>query len=234
MSKRLEVVLDKSYLQSASKAAIHDLCRSFRVIMPGALFFELLTTSELDERRRAFAKIPTGVNPVEIVEHVGKLMRFEIRNGKPSPSLYERRNRWLFEFNEKLATGTFQPTQQHLLGISSWQKQIEEQVDVLRKTVATTHLSFPEISNASPRKDKLDGRWAFFRWMQVDLLASLDHVVRYGVGSDLSNARDLDNEVADLQYRIMGALAGGIATEDKKSKEVFRLLRPDGLLICQA
>lgn len=263
---RLEVVLDKSYLQGASAAAIQNLCRSFRVIMPGALFFELMTTSDLDARRCSFAKFPDVMNPVEIVEHVGILMQFEIRNSKPSTPLYERRHKWLFKFNETLAAGTFQPTQKQLQGISSWQQQIEEQVEVFRQTVATTHLTFPQISEASnrerpgvieeikrriasdaklvrslygkirlrsyPRKDKLDGRWAFFRWTQVDFLASLDHIARYGVGSDLSSVRKLDNEVADLQYRIMGVLAGAFATRDKKCKEVFRLLRPDGLLIC--
>jgi hypothetical protein len=41
-----DLVLDKSYLQGASPAEIHALCRSWRVIMPGALFFEYLTTTD--------------------------------------------------------------------------------------------------------------------------------------------------------------------------------------------
>ena len=263
---RPEIILDKSYLQGAPATSIHDLCRSFRVIMPGALFFELMTTPKLDERRRCFAKLPDVMNPVEIVEHVGMLLRFESRKRKPSTPLYERRHRMLFKFNAKLASGTFQPTADQLRGIGSWEREVEEEVENFRNMVASTHHWFPEISKAPnrerrgiiqdiqakvasdgrlvrtlygqirrrsfPRKDKLDSRWAFFRWVQVHLLAALDHIDRYGVGADLSNARNLENEVVDFQYRTMGVLAGAIATRDNKCKEVFKLLRPEGLLIC--
>jgi hypothetical protein len=38
-----ELVLDKSFLRAAHPARTVELCREYRVIMPGALFFELLT-----------------------------------------------------------------------------------------------------------------------------------------------------------------------------------------------
>lgn len=262
---RQEIVLDKSYLQAASAGAIRNLCTTFRVIMPGALFFELLT-GDPGERARCFAKLPRVLNPVELVEHVGWLLRYEIRKKKPSSSLYERRHRMLFTFNAGLAEPTFVVTPKQAEGIDSWKKQVEEEVANFRHCVSTTHHLFPIIEVASnrerpsvikeiqcaiatntklvrraygsirkrsfPRPALLDGRWAFFRRTQVHLLAALDHVSRYGIASDLAVARGLENEVADLEYRTMGVLAGAIATQDRRSQEVFRALRPDGLLVC--
>ncbi|HEX6901263.1 MAG TPA: hypothetical protein VF789_16180 [Thermoanaerobaculia bacterium] len=260
-----EIVLDKSYLQGASAGSIHSLCATFRVIMPGALFFELLTGDPV-ERARCFAKFPQVMNPVEIVEHVGRLLRFEASKKKPAPPLYERRHRMLFNFNTKLTDSTFVPTPEQQKGIGSWEKEVEREVDSFRERVALSHRWFPSIESASnrdrpgvikeiqalvardpklvrklyssirtkffPRSAQLDSRWAFFRWMQVHVIGALDHVSRYGVGSDLTGARNLENEVVDLQYRIMGVLAGAIATRDKKCQEVFQMLRPDGLLVC--
>jgi len=262
---RPEIVLDKSYLQGASPGAIHNLCATFRVIMPGALLFELLTGDPV-EGARCFAKLPPVMNPVEIVEHVGWLLRFEIRKKKPASPLYERRHRILFNFNAKLAHGTFVPTPEQKDAIGRWEKEVEREVDAFRERVAHTHRWFPTIEAASnrerssiikeiqaavardpkllrklyssirkksfPRSQQLDNRWAFFRWMQVHLIGDLDHIFRYGVGSDLAGARRLENEVVDLQYRIMGVLAGALATRDKKCQQVFQMLRPDGLLVC--
>jgi hypothetical protein len=260
-----EIVLDKSYLQGASKGSIHNLCAAFRVIMPGTLLFELFT-GDPGERTRCFAKLPPVMNPVEIVEHVGRLLRFEIRRKRPAPPLYERRHRILFTFNAKLSTGTLIPTVEQKKAIASWEKEIEQQVENFRGLVAHTHHWFPAIGAASnrgrpevikeiqatiaadpklvrklystirkksfPKAGQLDSRWAFFRWMQVDVIGVLDHICRYGLGSNLTGARNLENEAADIQYRVMGVLAGAIATRDKKCQQVFQLLRPDGLLVC--
>jgi len=259
-----ELVLDKSYLQGASADSIRQLCGEYRVIMPGALFFELLT-GDPDERARCFAKFPRELNPVELVEHVGRLLRFETRNDRHCGSLYERRHRMLFSFNELLSRPSFMPTGEQQQGIASWCREVTEETESFRQRVARIHYWFPTIETASnrerpaviaglkevvasdsrlirriyahirhgsfPRSASVNSRWAFFRWIQVHLLAALDHVCRYGVGSDLQVARGLENEVSDFQYRILSALAGGIATRDRKSQEVFRCLRPDGVLI---
>jgi hypothetical protein len=260
-----EIVLDKSYLRGASSGSIHNLCSVFRVIMPGALFFELLTGDSV-ERAKCFAKLPPVMNPVEIVEHVGQLLRFEVRKKKPASSLYERRHRILFSFDPKLAAGTLIPTPQQEKRILSWEKEVEQQVDNFRGLVTHSHKWFPGIEGASnrdrpgvikeiqaaiasdpklvrklygsirkkffPKPAQLDSRWAFFRWMQVAAIGVLDHISRYGVGTDLAGARKLENEVVDMQYRVMGVLAGAIATRDKKCQQVFQMLLPDGLLIC--
>src|SRR5258707_316959 len=118
--------------------------------MPGAIFFELLT-GDPNERAKCFAKLPPVMNPVEIVEHVGRLLRFEARERKSAPPLYERRHRMLFNFNTKLADGTFVPTPEQKEGIGSWEKEVEREVESFRDRVAHTHRWFPAVEAASNR-----------------------------------------------------------------------------------
>ncbi|MFD1709044.1 hypothetical protein FVQ98_15580 [Ottowia sp. GY511] len=91
------VVLDKNYLQAESKQSIHSLCDTYRVVMSGALFYELLTT-DVETRRRCFSKFPVRENPVILVEHVGELLRYEVQHGRPcgQPSGHRINMRWVF------------------------------------------------------------------------------------------------------------------------------------------
>jgi hypothetical protein len=261
---KADIVLDKSYLEGASQDAIHHLCEQWRVIMPGALFFEHLTTED-PIGQRSFAKLPNTTNPVALVEHVGLLLRFEKNRKRPALPLYERRRMITYRFNEKLGLGTFTPTRDQQAGIARWKEEVAQEVENFRARVAQTHTFFPEIAQAtnrerpavikkyqdvlardpkavrflytrirprySPKPAKITERWAWFRWLQLHLIAALDHIQRYGVGSTLDNARDLDNEVIDLQYRVMAALTGAFATRDHRNIDAFRLVQPHGVLV---
>ncbi|HXO43336.1 MAG TPA: hypothetical protein VN999_17935 [Thermoanaerobaculia bacterium] len=261
---KADLVLDKSYLEGASRDAILGLCTQWRVIMPGALFFEHLTTED-PIGQRSFAKLPDTTNPVALVEHVGLLLRFEKKHLRPATPLYERRRRITYRFNEKLGLGTFTPTSNQRAGIAHWQEEVRQEVENFRARVAETHRFFPEVATASnkdrpavikkyqevialdpkavrfiytrirprysPKPAKITERWAWFRWLQLHLIAALDHIQRYGVGSTLDNARDLDNEIIDLQYRVMAALTGAFATRDNRNIDAFRLVCPHGVLV---
>ena len=66
--------------------------------MPGALFFEHLTTDDQTGMRR-FGTFPDSENPVALVEHIGLLLRYEKNRGRPATPLREReasRSRWRF------------------------------------------------------------------------------------------------------------------------------------------
>lgn len=87
-----------------------------------------------------------------------------------------------------------------------------------------------------PTADEIGPDWAFFRRTQVHLLACLEEYGRHGVGATFSERtgrgrREIENEVADLDYRILALLAGGLATGDKASARSFRLLAPHGRLV---
>jgi len=261
---KADIVLDKSYLEGAPASSIRELCAQWRVIMPGALFFEHLTTQD-PIGQRSFARLPQTTNPVAMVEHVGLLLRFEKNRKRPAIPLYERRRYITYRFSEKLGQGTFTPTRGQQAGIAQWQAEIRSGVNNFRARVADTHAWFPEIAEATnkerpatirryqerlardpkavrfiytrirpryaPKPAAITERWAWFRWLQVELIAVLDHIQRYGVGSTLATARDLDNEVIDLQYRVMAALTGAFATRGKRNIETFQLVQPHGTLI---
>ncbi len=100
---RTGVVLDKNYLQGAKRAHVAQLAVARDLVMPGALFYELLTTSA-KERRMCFLKLPQTENPVILVDHIGILLAREIDRGQPSGRPSQYRVDMRFEFNKKLQT----------------------------------------------------------------------------------------------------------------------------------
>jgi hypothetical protein len=258
------LVLDKSYLQGSSPGDIHALCDQYAVIMPGALFWELLTSSA-PVRARSYAKFPQRPNPVAFIERVGKLLRYESRQHKPAIPLYSLRERLLFRFNPRLGAGTFQLTPQQQRGLAAWRREFAQECSTHQTTCATTHRWFPTIVGASgrvrrseltmvcgqvaskgrmirafygairrpsmPAAADLDRRWAYFRWMQVHLLATLRHIRTHGIARPPRNRQELEHDVLDMQYQIMGILAGRIATRDNNIAAVVSQLSPRAQII---
>lgn len=105
------IILDKSYLEGASRTAIQELMGRRTLVMCSALFYELLDTSA-KQRTRCFAKLPAIDNPLMLVDHVGELMRIEVQTRLPSglPSMHALAVR--FRFNPVLLTEAYQlPTE---------------------------------------------------------------------------------------------------------------------------
>lgn len=85
---RPTVVLDKSFLQGSKALRIHEMAESHRLLMSDALFYELLSNPK--NRADCFAKFPKIDNPVELVQHVGGLLRREVESHHPrNGALYE-------------------------------------------------------------------------------------------------------------------------------------------------
>jgi len=82
------IILDKSFLQGTKTSRIQELAAAHRLVVSDALFYELLTAPE-PGRTRCFAKFPQTENPVDLVNHIGTMMRIEIDTHLPSgrPSL---------------------------------------------------------------------------------------------------------------------------------------------------
>lgn len=81
----------------------------------------------------------------------------------------------------------------------------------------------------------LDSRWAWFRWVQCQLLATLRIFQRYQCRiPDPPTSKVLlraEHSMHDIDHVLLGSLAGGIATYDNEIAEDFQLIRPDGLLL---
>ena len=81
-----------------------------------------------------------------------------------------------------------------------------------------------------PPPELLDEGWAFFRWIQVQLLAGLDFVSRHGVREKLDEESML-HELLDMDYLVSALLVGGLACRETRFLGRFRFLRPDGVIL---
>jgi hypothetical protein len=81
-----------------------------------------------------------------------------------------------------------------------------------------------------PAPELLDEQWAFFRWVQVYLLAGLDYISRYGVHTK-PNEESMAHELLDLDYLISALLVGGLACREARFIDRFRFLRSDGVIL---
>lgn len=111
---------------------------------------------------------------------------------------------------------------------------IANDVNELRKFLSS--LELPGEATI-PDKNKLNTSWALFRWLQVQLLFSLDVNNRYGdIKPSTLTAKQtikLEHDVLDAHYLISGVLQGAFATKEKKLMRFFNLLCPDGILITE-
>ena len=79
-----------------------------------------------------------------------------------------------------------------------------------------------------PSADHIDQRWAIFWHTRFNLLVCLKHFERFHQNNPTQpSAKELDNELLDLEYLILGALAGGLASNDTKTiRRFFKLACP--------
>lgn len=263
------IILDKSYLEGASRTAIHKLMERRTLVICGALFYELLDTSP-KQRTRCFGKLPAIDNPLLLVDHVGELMRNEVQTRKPSglPSTHALPIR--YRFNPSLLNETYQ------LPPEASEAMQEELQDLNSEAVRLVDLSesspsmFPELLKGSdamraealadaeasvadpasllPLYEQLSSpdpsrpfprvtgpEWAHFRWLQVQMLFSVDLHVRYQGrlrASLTPNVLEkLEHDVHDAQALALGILEGALATREEKLARWFKLLKPDGELV---
>lgn len=100
------IILDKCFLQASKASRIRALAASHRLVVSDALFYELLTAPEPD-RSRCFAKFPPVENPVDLVSHIGVLMKLEINTHAPSGRPSKHREQLAFQFNPRLVRADY-------------------------------------------------------------------------------------------------------------------------------
>jgi len=122
------VVLDKSFVQSASRREVVALCDSNRVIMIEDLLFEMID-GDLETRTQCFRKFPDRVNPVAVLPNVGTLMRHEREFRQPCTPVWNHKLPWRFNFNKRLATGNFELNNQQRQAVGKWESNLVEDVN---------------------------------------------------------------------------------------------------------
>jgi len=142
------VVLDKNFLQGMSRKEVLDLSASHRLLMPGALFYELLTTS-VEARRKCFGKLPQSDNPVLLVDHVGLLLKYELRHARPCKKPSGHRYQIRFRFNEGLLAEGYELPEQARLAITQETEEINEEVRRLIGLSESIGSLFPKLLSGS-------------------------------------------------------------------------------------
>lgn len=140
---KFPVIVDKSFLQGQSKAAIFEFSQENRILMTKALLYELL--SNPTDRRSCFEKLPATTNPVDIVMHAGGYLRKEIYSRRQASPPSERIQDFKFEFNTLLRGDDYQLPPQ---AISVLQDQHAELLtDVAALKARALHLPdfFPKV-----------------------------------------------------------------------------------------
>lgn len=110
-------------------------------------------------------------------------------------------------------------------------RKIASNVDFVREIYAS--FLDEEAPPDSPDPALIDEQWAWFRWVQCHILCGLRIFAKHqGRVPDNLGQRfwtNAEHSMHDVDYVIHGALAGGIASDDREPLNDFLLVRPDGL-----
>lgn len=151
------IVLDKNFLQGASASSVRALSLTHRLVMPGALFFELLTTTVI-QRQRCFAKLPQTTNPVELVEHIGVLLQHEIKFGAPAGQPSHHRLQLAFQFNHALLDPDYLLPKEAADTIADMEATTEREVDSLIELSDHSPDLFPGLLQGTTQAQRDDYR----------------------------------------------------------------------------
>lgn len=139
-----KVVIDKCFLQGSKKSHIRELAASRRLVISEALFFELLTSSE-PGRSRCFAKLPQTDNPVDLVSHIGTLMRIEIDTQLPAGKPSSHREELHFRLNPALLQPDYQLPEQAQEAVEEQAAQLKSDVQLFIERAAVVNSFFPDL-----------------------------------------------------------------------------------------
>lgn len=142
----MEIVLDKSYLYRAGQRKLSDLCFSNQVLMPEALFYELLTTSP-ENRAKCFSNLPAVDNPLMLVKNVGYILRAEVKNKVPFTNIKDASLNIRYMFNKRLIDTNQEFTREQKDTISTWTTDINSRVEDFKQKAAVVSGWFPEVKH---------------------------------------------------------------------------------------
>ncbi len=144
-----DVVIDKSFLQGASQDQLRSLFERHRVLMTESLFYELLTTDPA-VRARCFRRIPEIENPVMLVQNVGAILRWEVQNKRPLPSIDDVVMSERFQFNPGLVDEDFNLGEKQVSVIENWRREKSVWVCDFADHCSKVPVKFPELNGYRP------------------------------------------------------------------------------------
>jgi len=82
-----------------------------------------------------------------------------------------------------------------------------------------------------PISDMISSKWTLFRWLQINLLAAVDYIRRFGPNNTSAKIKSIENDFHDVQYCITGVQVGALASLDRRVKNIFKKVCPEGFLL---
>ena len=134
----IPVILDKSFLQAASRNKFRELSEQYQFIMPDVLFYELISSDE-PGRSRCFKKLNYMANPIKPINSISDFLKKEQTTLKSAGRPSENYLNDIFRFNPKLSNGSYKFSNTDNLAID----EIEDDID---KRMA----SFIDLCNFAP------------------------------------------------------------------------------------
>nr|MBC8460809.1 hypothetical protein [Deltaproteobacteria bacterium] len=117
--------------------------------------------------------------------------------------------------------------------IQAAKDQVASDISTVRRIYARL-LEADRIANPI-HPDILDINWAYFRWMQVRCLYSLDLIFRYDGRMPSSRTEkfwtNIEHDMLDSEYLILASLCGALACNENRIIKFFQLIRPDCLCL---
>ena len=241
------LVLDKSFLQGCQRDDLESIIREgtrFVVIME--TYVELATTDKL--REQLLRKLHGLSEHVDILDHIGTLVKYERENLRPCWPVAEHFIRGAFNPNFSLRFADDQATviqeqkdylenkaPSEYLGIVkeiAMKKRGLDQKDICRaEVIREVYGRLRKQESRLPPAELLDERWAIYRKVQVDLLATFDYLRSYHGMKFHRSVKDRAHDQIDFRVCIVGALVGGLAARDNMVSGYFRTICPTGRLV---
>jgi hypothetical protein len=153
LQEKRAIVLDKSFVRSASGKQVREVCDLYRALMPEELFFEMVHSDE-ETKAKGFSKFPRRDNPVDLLPPVGVLMRYESDNRRPSVPIWNHALKGEWKFNDKLAAGTFELTSQQLEGVKAWESDLTLDAERFAERAKLIVKIFPALEGYRPGQDR--------------------------------------------------------------------------------
>jgi hypothetical protein len=141
----MQIVIDKSYLQGASRAALRGLCAEHTVLFIEALLYELLTTEDEDVQRACFAKFPKNDDSVVLIPRTGPLFRYEMEHKRPALPLTNHRVQATLQ---SLVTGVFSRPLDEQASLAEWRLEVQREVETFHQVATGVSAWCPPLRDA--------------------------------------------------------------------------------------
>lgn len=179
-------------------------------------------------------------------QKLGIVWEFNPRLTEPNYPFTKDQKESIEYFRREWEIDDVQSFKQLAAGVTVWFPEIEglkagsssESIQSIIELLTERSVKLKEIYEklSATRKDFfppaqiLNENWAFYRWLQVNLIYSVEYTRKYGAGNVDMIAKSLPNDRLDRQYIITGILAKALATRDKDIRKYFKLCCPHGHL----